>query len=285
MGVKLIALDIDGTVIPPAHYGHDHVPSERLTRAVHGLADAGVHVVLASGRMFPGTLKISRHFGLATPVICQQGCSVHLVDGTMTHEFPIERGIALEICDHARQIERAYEWFNPLRYVASARSASTEQYGVVSGITPEYRPDPENSGIAPTGVGIISSHEEANGIHRELVSRHGDMLHVLDFPEVTVAVAQDANKGHALSLVCADLGIDRADVVAIGDSVNDAAMLAWAGRGIAMPHGDAYALDAADEIFDDHEDVLAEFLESLTGGGRLFTGVAPASAAQRSQVS
>ena len=263
MGVRLIALDIDGTVIPPDRYGHSHDPSDRLTAAVRGCVDAGIQVILASGRMFPGTSKISRHFGLKTPMICQQGCSVHLPDGTMTHEFLIDRAVALEICYFAREIDRAYEWFNPLRYIVSARSLATEQYGQVSGIVPEYQIDPENSGVRPTGVGIISSKAEANAIHREIVARHGHELHVLDFPEVTVAVAQDANKGHALSLLCEDLGIDRSEVVAIGDSVNDASMLAWAGAGLGMAHSDAYAVDAADELLPDEPDALARFLESL----------------------
>jgi HAD superfamily hydrolase (TIGR01484 family) len=261
--VKLIALDIDGTVIPPDRYGRTHDPSERLTAAVRKCVASGIHVVLASGRMFPGTAKISRHFGLTTPMICQQGCSVHLPGGTMTHEFPIDRAVALEICQFAREIERAYEWFNPLRYIASARSLATEQYGIVSGIEPEYLIDPENSGVKPTGVGIISSPSEANAIHREIVARHGHELHVLDFPEVTVAVAQEANKGHALSLLCADLGIDRTEVLAIGDSVNDASMLAWAGRGIGMAHSDAYAVDAADELLAEGPEALSAFLESI----------------------
>lgn len=269
MTIRLIALDIDGTVISPAHYGHDHLPGERLTAAVRGCIDAGIHVVLASGRMFPGTVKIARHFGLPGPVICQQGCSVHLLDGSMTHEFPVDRAVAMEVIDYARQIDRAYEWFNPLRYLASRQSAATDQYGVVSGIQPEYRPDPENSGIEPTGVGVISSATEANHIHQELSRRHAHQLHILDFPEVTVAVSLDANKGHALSLVAADLGVSREDVLAVGDSVNDASMLAWAGRGLAMAHSDAYAVDAADELLPDSPDALEELLERIAAGANL----------------
>jgi hydroxymethylpyrimidine pyrophosphatase-like HAD family hydrolase len=263
MAVKLLALDIDGTIIPPAHYGHDHIPTPRMTQAVRRVTESGILVVLASGRMFPGTAKIAHHFGLPGPVICQQGCSVHLLDGTMTHEFPIEYRLAVDIVEHAKHIGRDYEWFNPLRYIASAKTSATVEYGVVSGIEPEYRPDPENSGVVPTGVGIISTKDHANGIHRDLVARYGEALHVLDFPDVTVAVAPDANKGHSLSLLCADLGIARHDVVAIGDSVNDASMLAWAGLGLAMPHSDAYALDAADDVLDEDEDPLATYLERL----------------------
>lgn len=230
MGVRLVALDIDGTILPPGA-PPEAEPSPRLKAAVRSLQQRGIVVVLASGRMFPGTAEIARHLDIRAPLICQQGCSVHLLDGTMTHIFPIKRELALEVVAYAREIDRAYEWFNPLRYIASRESEETREYGRVSGVTPEYRPDPENSGVVPTGAGIISTIDEASSVHRELVSRFDGALHLLDFPAVTVAVAPDANKGHALSLICADLGIDRQTAIAVGDSVNDAPMLAWAGRG------------------------------------------------------
>jgi HAD superfamily hydrolase (TIGR01484 family) len=91
--VKLVALDIDGTIV---EHGRE-LPSERVTRAVRALHGAGIVVILASGRMFPGTVRIARHLGLPEPVICQQGCSVHKLDGVMLHEFPIPRPRAIEI--------------------------------------------------------------------------------------------------------------------------------------------------------------------------------------------
>jgi hydroxymethylpyrimidine pyrophosphatase-like HAD family hydrolase len=262
MGVKLVALDIDGTIVPGRGESME-LPSPRMTAAIRALDRAGVMVVLASGRMFPGTARIASHLEITTPVICQQGCSVHTPDGTMTHEFAVDIDIAIDIVAYARQIGRPYEWFNPLRYLASAETQETRDYAAVSGIVAEYVPHPERSGVTPTGVGIVSTEADANGIHRALVGRYGEGLHVLDFPAVTVAVAPDANKGHALSLLCADLGIDRHDVVAIGDSVNDASMLMWAGRGLAVAHADRYALDAADEVLLDEDAAVAAFLESL----------------------
>ncbi len=259
MAVRLVALDIDGTLI----HGDEIVPSEALSAAIKSLVGAGIAVVLASGRMFPGTISIARHLRLQTPLICQQGCSVHLVDGTILHEFPLEQELAMAVVEHARTLDHPYEWFNPLRYLVSREHPAAIEYARVSGVTPEFQADPEHSGVLPTGVGIISSRDEANSIHRHLAGIHSDRMHLLDFPSVTVAVASDANKGHALSLVCDDLGLDRHDVIAIGDSVNDAAMLAWAGRGVAMPHSDRYALDAADEVLDARPDALARFLATL----------------------
>jgi hypothetical protein len=262
VAVKLVALDIDGTLIP---HGADSPPAP-LRAAVGRLLEAGIAVVLASGRMFPGTAPVARSLGLDGPVICQQGCSVHRLTGEITHEFPIDHALALSLVEYARDRQHAYEWFNPLRYLASRRTAETEEYGRVSGIVPEYDERPEVSGVRPTGVGVISSKGRANGIHRELVGHYGDLLHVLDFPAVTVAVAPEANKGHALSLLCADFGIDRHETVAVGDSVNDAPMLAWAGRGIAMSHSDSYARDAADEALPPDLDALARYLDGVARG-------------------
>ncbi|MFN0095626.1 MAG: HAD family hydrolase [Dehalococcoidia bacterium] len=263
MAVKLVALDIDGTIVA-GRGDHDGYPSDAICDAVAGLMAAGIEVVLASGRMFPGTRKIAEYLGLASPVICQQGCSVHTLDGTMTHQFAIEDHLAAGIVAFGRELGRPIEWFNPTRYLVSAANPASVDYGLVSGVPVEITPFPERSGVVPTGVGIISDAIEAPRIHRELVHRHAEHVHLLDFPTVTVAVHPDANKGHALSLVCDDLGISRHEVVAVGDSVNDAAMLAWAGRGIALAHSDRYALDAADEVLaEDGPDPVARLLRSL----------------------
>lgn len=264
MAVRLVALDIDGTLIPLREGGNGAMPSQRIRRAIAALGERGVAVVLASGRMFPGTAEVARNLRLSTPVICQQGCSVHTLNGDVLHEFPIDHDSALGVVRFAREIERDYEWFNPQRYLASRESEATREYSRLSGIVAEYRRDPENAGVRATGTGIISTAEAAAGIHRGLVAHFGESLHLLDFPTVTVAVAPDANKGHALSLICEDLGISRHETVAIGDSVNDASMLAWAGRGIALGHSDRYALDAADEVLaEDEPEAVARFLEAL----------------------
>jgi hypothetical protein len=268
MRPSLIALDVDGTIV------HEHsrfgwhqpapLPSPRMTTAIRALERAGILVVLASGRMFPGTARVARHLGLETPMICQQGCSVHRPDGQLLHQFPVEHDLALDLVAYARELDHAFEWFNPMRYIVSRETPEAIEYARVSGVVAEFRPDPENSGAVPTGVGIISSAAEASEIHRAIVARHAEALHVLDFPAVTVAVAPDANKGHALSLICGLYGIDRHQTLAIGDSVNDAAMLAWAGHGVALSHADQYAIDAADEVLDtDDHDAVAELLESI----------------------
>jgi len=71
-------------------------------------------------------------------------------------------------------------------------------------------------------------------------------------------------KAFALAGLCADLGVDQADVLAFGDMPNDVPMLAWAGRGVAVANAHPEALAAADEVTaSNDEDGVALVLERL----------------------
>lgn len=245
--IRLVALDIDGTLLTPG--GHPSaLPDPQITAAVGRLVEAGIEVVLASGRMFPGTARIARHLGLASPLICQQGASVHLAGGEMLHRFGVDPDIANAIVDYALERDWPYAWFDSVRYIASRHNPASEEYGQVSGIEPEYHPEARSSGLVPTGIDVISTADHATHVHRDLEGRFGERVHLLDFPTVTAAHSPDASKGKALAMLAEDLGIDQAEVMAVGDSVNDVSMLLWAGRGVTLPHCDRYARQAADEI-------------------------------------
>jgi Cof subfamily protein (haloacid dehalogenase superfamily) len=245
--IRLVALDIDGTLIPPGA-GHEAYPDADIADAIARLVDAGVRVVLASGRMYPGTVRIARHFNIDGPLICQQGASVHRMDGSLLHRFSIDPGVAEQLVSFALEHDFPYAWFDAVRYLVSRPNEACAEYGRVSGVMPEYRDDAHRAGVIPTGIDIISTVERANSVHRILESRFGERINLLDFPSVTAAHSREASKGNALALLAQDFDIDQQAVLAIGDSVNDASMLRWAGRGVAMPHSDRYALEAADEV-------------------------------------
>ncbi|MGN6721904.1 MAG: HAD family hydrolase, partial [Marmoricola sp.] len=56
------------------------------------------------------------------------------------------------------------------------------------------------------------------------------------------------DKSSGLNHVCQRLGVDRADVLAMGDGRNDIEMLAWAGRGVAMGQAVEEVRHAADAV-------------------------------------
>lgn len=77
------------------------------------------------------------------------------------------------------------------------------------------------------------------------------LIHNADVMEM---VPKGHTKATGIQQMCDALGIDRADTFAVGDSVNDLAMLEYAGVGIAMGGGSAEAKAAADYVTTELQD-------------------------------
>jgi hydroxymethylpyrimidine pyrophosphatase-like HAD family hydrolase len=73
----------------------------------------------------------------------------------------------------------------------------------------------------------------------------------------------DTNKGTALAKVAELLGVKQEEVLAIGDSMNDEAMIRWAGIGVAMANGDQRIKDIAYQVTENtnDNDGVAEIIE------------------------
>jgi Cof subfamily protein (haloacid dehalogenase superfamily) len=247
MKVRLVALDIDGTLLDPG-VPVSALPEDPMSRAVKQLMERGIAVVLASGRMFPGTASVARHLGIDQPLICQQGASVHEHDGSLRHGYSIDAGIAIELLEYAGANDWPLAWFDSERYLVTRQCEQAQFFADVSKVEIEIDDKPHLSGVRATGIDIISSRERAVDVHAEIARRYGDQLSLLDFPSVTAVHASEASKGNALMLLARELGIERSEVLAIGDSVNDVSMLSWAGHSAAPAHCDRYARAAAKEI-------------------------------------
>ena len=86
-----------------------------------------------------------------------------------------------------------------------------------------------------------------------------------ELPWVTLVPA-GVSKASGLARVAARLGVDRSEVLAVGDGDNDRAMLRWAGRGIAMGQAPPQVHADADESTGTvAEDGLARALERAFG--------------------
>jgi hypothetical protein len=74
-----------------------------------------------------------------------------------------------------------------------------------------------------------------------------------------------ATKAAGVAAIAARYGIEQAEVLAFGDGNNDAALLAWAGLGVAMSHGRPAALAVAKMVAPagDPESGLARAVEAV----------------------
>jgi hydroxymethylpyrimidine pyrophosphatase-like HAD family hydrolase len=78
--------------------------------------------------------------------------------------------------------------------------------------------------------------------------------------------AYGVTKATTLAEVIASRGFAAADVVAFGDMPNDAAMLAWAGHGVAVANAHPDVLAVVNEVTaSNDDDGVAQILERLFG--------------------
>ena len=94
----------------------------------------------------------------------------------------------------------------------------------------------------------------------------GDRVNVThsSFPLLEISAAA-VTKASTLALLCADLGIEAAEVMAFGDMPNDLPMLTWAGTSYSMADAHPSVVAAADHVAPGHdEDGVAQVLESPT---------------------
>lgn len=111
---------------------------------------------------------------------------------------------------------------------------------------------------------VFSANGETEALRRLIAERHPDFIQYPWNDGYLEIVAAEADKGSALKLLAGLLGYGREEVVAFGDGPNDASMLEWAGRGIAVgPHACAGVLAAADEHIAAPEELgVARWLEA-----------------------
>ncbi|MDR2007102.1 MAG: HAD family hydrolase, partial [Acidaminococcales bacterium] len=97
---------------------------------------------------------------------------------------------------------------------------------------------------------LIRLDPDAAAACQKLVSGHfaGRLSAAVSHGVCLEITGHGVNKGEALSALAGLYGIRREEVLAIGDSPNDCAMLEWAGLGVAMGNAAAQALAAADRV-------------------------------------
>jgi hydroxymethylpyrimidine pyrophosphatase-like HAD family hydrolase len=243
----LVALDIDGTVVD-----HDGKLPDAVSDAVALVVNAGVPVVLATGRSWHSTHRIFDALGLPPGAVV---CS----NGAVTVRYPPQE-IVKAITFDPREVIAKVEEFSPGTLIA------------VEEIGRGYRLSGHFPGGDLTGEMMLESVEELSArpvtrvILRDPRRSDQDFIRLaehLGLHGVTYFVGWSAwldiapegvNKATALAEIAAELGVSAADVLAFGDGRNDIEMLSWAGRGVAIGDAPAEVQAAADvvvETFDD----------------------------------
>ncbi len=231
--IKLIALDLDGTLLNSSLR-----LSERNGEAVRRALDRGVKIVLATSRWFGLAKRTADHLGIDTPLVCSNGALVRRPsDGREILHLRLDQEVAREVTTLGD--ERGWEMFTTIEDATFMRMRP----GVIperlpGGLRISERQAEEVARGQPTAV-LVFGQEAVDEISQRLLPAYDgrakfSLNRPVNLPHYVVLTHPDADKGNALETVCRQMDVPLSDVMAMGDSESDLAMLRLAGLGIAM---------------------------------------------------
>ena len=262
--IRMLALDLDDTLLRS-----DLTISFRTRNAIKRAENLGIVVTLASGRIPAAMEHFSRLLGMHKRpgyLICNNGTIIqesHTGETLYDKRIPVET--ALIACDLASAEGfpvQIYE--NDVMYI-SRRNEFADYDQKITGL----RQVVVENFRAMVAAGcykllIPGDHMIIKPLEDLLRTYIGDEATLFaSKPYFLEVLPPKTDKGVALAWVAEKLGVPREAVLAIGDSMNDEAMLRWAGIGVAMANGDDRIKDIAAMVTDksNDDDGIADLIE------------------------
>ncbi len=242
--IRLIAIDIDGTLLDTKVQ-----LSEQNRAALQRAHDAGIEIVLGTGRRHKFAMPIAGSLGFDLWLISSNGAVTRSTQGELFHQDPLPQVTALKLC----RLMSDYHDYMVLTFDRDGLGAivceSHERlYTVLQRWMEKNSPYIEY--ISPIETALVADPIQAMFCGPiELSKRMLEKLEASDFRrEFTLLRTQyeyrdlciidllnaGCSKGHALERWCNYRGIDRSEVMAIGDNYNDVDMLTFAGHPVIM---------------------------------------------------
>jgi Cof subfamily protein (haloacid dehalogenase superfamily) len=270
MPIQLVAIDLDDTLLRK-----DLTISPANHAAIQSIRQRGIRVVLASGRTMYSMKPYAAALGLTGPgeyIICSNGAEIiETAHERIIYERDIDGGLCLDIAQAVKSHGFSYQFYEEGRIRASTGNNWTSEDTRLTGQKLELiAPEDEKTLLARGLVKFVipGEPERISELYKTMQTfLHGRAEVMISKPYFLEILPQGANKGEALTHLAGLLGIDMEDVLAMGDSMNDAAMLRMAGRGCAPANATQAARDAADYIcdFTHEEDAVAHIIDRFIG--------------------
>ena len=274
---RLLAVDIDGTLV---NSRDELTPATRAALARAG--QAGIHVVVATGRRYSRTVHLVEPLEIEVPLVTASGA---LVKEPHTHRTlyraEFDREVLRELVSVVDQCgfdpvlcaDTYSEGFDFYLARPEARSPELAEYLEINAgcgrLRPELLVHPPGEVFEVFAMGTRRQMLELEGVlGRRLPGKLE--THVLRSPKYTGFMCEVAparvTKWSAIQRLAAGWGIADEAICAVGDDVNDIPMIRAAGLGVAMGNAVPEVKAAADRVAPTHDDNgLVQVVEWLLG--------------------
>lgn len=242
MGIRLLILDIDGTIA-----GQSNAVSPGVCAALEAVMARGILVAIATGRMYCSAQRFRDQIRSREPIIAYNGAWIQhpeTGDRLLHRPVPPERlAELLDLADHPDWVDKidVHVYHDDRLYVREI-TLQTESYMARSGLPAHPVGDLRQLLDRPlTKLLMLCADTEAIAtlLTQCQTAYPPDHLYITQSsPTFLEFTHPQASKGHAVTHLAQDhYGFDLQEVMAIGDNYNDLDMLQAVGLGIAM--GDA----------------------------------------------
>ncbi len=236
--VRLLVLDIDGTIADDA----DHI-RDSVAPAIHSAKQRGVAVAIATGRGFQFSLPAYDSIGSTLPLICHEGALVKEPKTGFVHRhWSLAREVAGQVLDYTEQLSLSgrlsvHFYVEDSLFVSNLNNATIRYFEgspiepiVLSDLRPLLQRATTKVRILSDDAGLITRlADQMNNPHcRAQVKQYRSLTFLeVDHPAV--------NKRSAVSYLAEEvMRLRPENVMAIGDDFSDREMLRYAGIGVAM---------------------------------------------------
>ena len=242
--VRLIAIDIDGTLLD-TKYQISQANLDALRRA----HEAGVEIVLGTGRRHDFALPIAQLLGFDLWLISSNGAVTRSLKGETFHRDLLPQATANRLCLGMREFRNHMViTFDRDGMGAIVCENHEHLYGVIQRWMEKNAPYIEY--VSPIEKSLIEDPIQAMFCGPiELMERAQEQLRACDFAQdftllrtqydyrdlcIIDLLNAGCSKGHALERWANYRGIAPSEVMAIGDNYNDIEMLTFAGHPVIM---------------------------------------------------
>jgi hypothetical protein len=246
--VRLVAIDMDGTLLPT----FAQKIGERTARALKAAQDAGIIVAIATGRRTNYTAPLLEGMGLRadTPLITSNGAVIRTLGGEAIDCCHMEARVCRGLCGLLRQfgavvftfdrpgrgelvLEELEQTHGRISLWIEANSNAIEVVKPLELALPDGE-DPIQGMVTGT---VATMREAEKALKASEWSSHCECI-TTEYPARQLSILDllppGVSKGWALARLAGRLGVDRKETMAIGDNWNDVDMLEWAGQGVMM---------------------------------------------------
>ncbi len=259
--IRFIAIDLDDTLLTD-----DNCVSERTIKAIQEVREKGIHVVIATGRMYETAKPVGTALHMEDlPMILYSGCCIQRVGNvTILYENPMSLASTKRILEMSKE----YNWYLQMyiddKMLIHHETPRSLAYVKATGATPHYVADTfYNVEKGPLKILMIDEQrvldKAAQIITRELGQEVQAVRSKTTYLEL---IKKGCSKGDAMMAMAREWNIRPEQIMAIGNSQNDISMMQAAAISVAVGNAEENVKEIAHIITDsNNDDGVAKVLE------------------------